>query len=110
MRHPSGPSIDSVKCSFMATIPAPVYMLKPGEDRVSILANRTLAIIGQDDGTFLVLVTDRDYQYDPSGEKQDIVYREAFASLQDAKAELEKQISLSLAAGLIHNILQHGPF
>jgi hypothetical protein len=55
-------------------------------------------------------VTDRDYQYDPSGEKQDIVFREAFTSLPEAKAELEKQINLSLAAGLIHNILQHGPF
>lgn len=93
----------------MATIPAPVYMLKPGEDRVSILVNRTLAVIGQNDGRFLVLVTDRDYEYDPSGGKQDVVYREAFASLQEAKAELEKQINLSLAEGLIHNILQYGP-
>jgi len=94
----------------MATIPAPVYMLKPCEDRVSIAVNRTLAIIGQDDGRFLVLVTDRDYQYDPGGEKQDIVYREEFAALQEAKVELEKQIKLSLEAGLIHNILQYGPF
>jgi hypothetical protein len=94
----------------MATIPDPVYMLKPSEDRVSILVNRTLAIIGQDKGKFLVSVTDRDYQYDSSGEKQDIVFREAFASLPEAKAELEKQINLSLAAGLIHNNLQHGPF
>jgi hypothetical protein len=94
----------------MTTIPAPVYMLKPGEDGVSILVNRTLAIIGQDDGRFLVSVTDRDYQYDPGGQKQDTVYREAFAALQGAKAVLEKQINLSLAAGLIHNNLQHGPF
>ena len=85
-------------------------MLKPGEDRKSILVNRTLKIIGQDDGKFLVSVTDRDYQYDPSGQTQDIVFREAFASLPEAKAELEKQIDLSLAAGLIHNILQYGPF
>ena len=85
-------------------------MLKPGEDGASILVNRTLAIIGQEDGKFLVLVTDRDYQYDPSGQKQDIVHREAFAALQEAKAELEKQINLSLAAGLIHNDLQYGPF
>jgi hypothetical protein len=98
------------KIIVMAAIPAPVYMLKPGEDRVSILVNRTLAIIDQDDGKFLVSVTDRDYQYDSGGEKQDIVFREAFASLSEAKAELEKQINLSLAAGLIHNILQHGPF
>lgn len=94
----------------MAAIPAPVYMLKPGEDGVSILVNRTLVIVGQDDGRFLVSVTDRDYQYDPGGQKQDIVYREAFTTLQEAKAELEKQIRLSLAAGLIHNILQYGPF
>jgi len=33
-----------------------------------------------------------------------------FASLPEAKAELEKQINLSLTAGLIHNILQYGPF
>lgn len=85
-------------------------MLKPGEDRVSILVNRTLAIIGQDDGRFIVSVTDRNYQYDPNGQKQDIVYREAFAALQEAKEELEKQINLSLAAGLIHNNLQYGPF
>lgn len=85
-------------------------MLKPGEDRASITVNRTLAIIGQDDGRLLVSVTDRNYQYDPSGQKQDIVYREVFASLQEAKEELEKQINLSLAAGLIHNNLQHGPF
>ncbi len=96
--------------SSMATIPDPVYMLKPSEDRVSILVNRTLMIIGQDNGKFLVSVTDRDYQYDSSGEKQDIVFREAFATLPEAKAELEKQINLSLAAGLIHNNLQHGPF
>jgi hypothetical protein len=94
----------------MATIPAPVYMLKPGDGPMQILVNRTLAIIGQDDGTFLVSVTDRDYEYDPSGEKQDLVFREAYASMQEAKAELEKQIGLSLAAGLIHNELQHGPF
>ena len=94
----------------MATIPAPVYMLKPGEDRVSILVNRTLTIIGQDDGKFLVSVTDRDYKYDPSGGKQDIVFREVFASLAEAKAELEEQINLALADGLIHNTLQHGPF
>jgi len=94
----------------MATIPDPVFMLKPSEDRVSILANRTLAIIGQDDGKFLVSVTDRDYKYDPSGGKQDIVFREAFASLPEAKAELEKQINLSLGNGLIHNTLQRGPF
>jgi hypothetical protein len=94
----------------MATIPAAVYMLRPGEDRESILANRTHAIVGQDDGRFLVLVTDRDYQYDPSGQKQDIVYRETFAELAEAKKELEKQINLSLAAGLIHNELQHGAF
>ena len=94
----------------MATIPAPVYMLKPGEDGVTILVNRTLAIIGQEDGRFLVSVTDRDYQYDSSGQKQDIVHREVFSALQEAKAELEKQIDLSLAAGLIHNNLQYGPF
>jgi|GEM_PF-5065580 len=94
----------------MAAIPAPVYMLKPGEDGASILVNRTLAIISQDDGRFIVSVTDRDYQYDPGGQKQDIVYREAFASLQEAQMELEKQINLSLATGLIHNELQHGPF
>jgi hypothetical protein len=55
-------------------------------------------------------VTDRDYKYDPSGGKQDIVFREAFASLPEAKAELEKQINLSLGDGLIHNTLQRGPF
>lgn len=77
---------------------------------MSILVNRTLAIVGQDNGEYLVSVTDRDYQYDPRGEKQDIVFREAFGSLSEAKAELEKQINLSLAAGLIHNTLQHGPF
>ena len=85
-------------------------MHKTHEDGVSIPVNRTLAIIGQDDGRFLVSVTDRDYQYDTSGQKQDIVYRETFAALQEAKAELEKQINLSLAAGLIHNNLQYGPF
>lgn len=77
---------------------------------MSILANRTLTIISQDDGKFLVSVTDLNYRYDPSGGKQDIVFREVFASLPEAKAELEKQITLSLADGLIHNILQHGPF
>jgi hypothetical protein len=94
----------------MTTVPAPVYMLKPSDDGVSIPVNRTLAIIGQDDGRFLVSVTDRDYQYDPSGQKQDIVYRESFVELREAIAELEKQIKRSLDAGLIHNNLQHGPF
>jgi hypothetical protein len=94
----------------MATIPDPVYMLKPSQDRVSILVNRTLTTIGQDNGKFLVSVTDRDYQYDTSGEKQDIVFREAFASLPEAKAELEKQINPSLAACQIHTNLQHGAF
>jgi hypothetical protein len=96
--------------SMMVTIPAPVYMLKPGDDQNSILVNRTLAIIGQYDGTFLVLVTDRDYEDDPRGERQDIVFRESYSSLQEAKAELDWQINLSLAAGLIHNTLHFGPF
>ena len=103
-------NLPRVKSSSMATIPAPIYMLKPGEDRVSILANRTLTIIDQGDGKFLVSVTDRDYKYNPSGENQDIIFRDAFASLPEAKAELEKQITLSLGDGLIHNILQQGPF
>lgn len=85
-------------------------MLRPGEDGLSILINRTLEIIGQDDGRFLVSVTDRNYQYDPSGQKRDIVHREAFATLKEAEVELEKQINLSLASGLIHNNLQRGPF
>jgi hypothetical protein len=89
-------------------IPDPVYMLKPDEERESILVNRTLEILDQDDGAFLVLVTDRDYQYDPGGQKQDVVFRETYASAEAAKSELEKQISLSLADGLIHNKLQHG--
>ena len=94
----------------MTTMPNPVYMLRPSEDRVSILVNRTLAVSVRDDGMFLVLVTDRDYQYDPSGQKQDVVFREAYGSLEEAKSELEKQISLSLADGLIHNMLQYGPY
>lgn len=60
-------------------------MLKPGEDRVSILANRTLAIIGQDDGKFLVSVTDRDYKYDPSGGKQDILFEKCSHHCQKLK-------------------------
>jgi hypothetical protein len=93
----------------MENIPAPVYMLKPAEDRESILANRTLAVTRQEDKNFIVLVTDRDYLYDPSGQKLDIVYRKTFSTLSEAEAELENQISLSLAAGLIHNELQYGP-
>ena len=76
------------------------YLLKPSGDSIAI--NRTSKVIG-DDGPFVVLVTDRDYQDDPSGQSQTIVFRESCDSIDDATAEAEIQVTLSLADGFIHN-------
>ena len=67
----------------MSTNPHTVYMLKPSGNSIAI--NRTIAVIGEGDGPFVVLVTDRDYQDDPSGQTQTIVFRESYGSINDAK-------------------------
>jgi len=77
------------------------YLLKPSGDSIAI--NRTVKIIGDEKGPFVVLVTDRDYQADPSGQSQTIVFRESYESVDDATAEAEIQVNLSLADGFLHN-------
>lgn len=79
----------------------PVYMLKLSEDSIAI--NRTIKTIGDGDGPFVVLATDRDYQYDPTGQSQTIVFRESYALIDDATAEAERQVHLSLTDGFIYN-------
>ncbi len=59
--------------------------------------------MGDGDGPFVVLVTDRDYQYDPSGQSQTIVFRETYGSINDATAAAEVQVNVSLADGFLHN-------
>ena len=76
-------------------------MLKLSGD--SIATNRTIKIIGDDDVPIVVLVTDRDYQDDPTGQSQTIVFRESYALIDDATAEAERQINLSLTDGFTHN-------
>lgn len=76
-------------------------MLKPSGDSIAI--NRTIAVIGEDEGPFIVLVTDRDYQDDPSGQTQTIVFRESYSSINDARSEIDRQVALSLKENFIHN-------
>lgn len=54
-------------------------------------------------GPFVVLVTDRDYQYGPSGQDQTIVFRQSYDFIDVAMAEVDKQINLSSAEGFIRN-------
>jgi hypothetical protein len=56
----------------MSTDPTIFYLLKPAGDSIAI--NRTIKVIGEGDAPFVVLVTDRDYQADPSGQSQTIVF------------------------------------
>ena len=77
-------------------------MLKPGAGD-SPTINRTIMVIGDGGGPFTVSVTDRDYQADPSGQSQTIVFRESYDSIDRAEREMERQVELSLAEGLIHN-------
>jgi hypothetical protein len=85
----------------MSTNPHAVYMLKPSGNSIAI--NRSIAIIGEGDGPFVVLVTDRDYQDDPSGQTQTIVFREGCGSISDARSEMDRQVALSLKEDFIHN-------
>jgi hypothetical protein len=85
----------------MSTNPHAVYMLKPSGNSIAI--NRTIAIIGEGDGPLVVLVSDRDYQDDPSGQTQTIVFRESYASINDARSEMDRQVELSLREDFIHN-------
>jgi hypothetical protein len=45
----------------MSTSPRAIYLLKPSGDGDSIDINRTIKVIGDGDGPFDVLVTERDY-------------------------------------------------
>ena len=76
-------------------------MLKPSRDSIAI--NRTIKVIGDGDGPFVVLVTDRDYQYDPTGQSQTIVFRETYELIEDATAAAEEQVNVSLADDFLHN-------
>jgi hypothetical protein len=85
---------------FAMTSPRVFYRIKPAGDSIAI--NRTVKIIGDGDGPFVVLVTERDYLDDPSGETQTLVFRQNCDSI-DATAVAEKQVELSLADGFLHN-------
>jgi hypothetical protein len=76
-----------------------LYMLKCGED--SLTVNRTIKLIGE--GPFVVLVTDRNYEVDPTGRSETVVSRNGYESIDDAVSELELQINLSIADHFIHN-------
>lgn len=73
----------------------------------SIAVNRTITVIS--DGSFVVLVTDRDYIADPSGESQTTVFREPYDSIDAAAAEVDVQVNLSLAHGFVHNRMSEVP-
>jgi hypothetical protein len=85
----------------MSTNPRTFYLLKPSGDSIAI--NRTIKVIGDDEGPYVVLVTDRDYQADPGGQSQTIVFRESYVSMDDATVEAERQVHLSLTDEFIHN-------
>ena len=90
------------KISAMSTAdPSTFYLLKPSGDSIAI--NRTIKVIGDGDGPFVVQVTDRDYQADPTGQSLTIVFRESYDSIDDATAEVEIQVDLSLADDFVHN-------
>ncbi len=87
-----------------------IYMYRLSAAGDAIVVNRTLAIIADETGPFLVRVTDRNYQYDPSGEEQTIIFDKSFGSIADAEAGRDRQIRLSLNEGFLHNIAQFPPF
>jgi hypothetical protein len=89
------------KISAMSTKQGIFYLLKPCGDSIAI--NRTIEVIGDGDEPFVVLVIDRDYQYDPSSQSQTIVFRETYDLINDATAAAEVQVSVSLANGFLHN-------
>ncbi len=76
-------------------------MLKSSGESIAI--NRTIKVIGDGDGPFIVLVADRDHLADPSGQSQTIVFRESYDSIDDARREVGRQVELSLAEDFIHN-------
>jgi hypothetical protein len=80
-------------------------MLKHSEDR--IVRNRTITIIG-DQKPFVVLATDRDYEDDPTGQSQTIVFRGTYDSIDDAEREMESQRELALTEGFVLNPWAHG--
>jgi hypothetical protein len=89
----------------MSTSPRAIYLLKPSGGGDSIVINRTVKVIGDGDGPFVVLVTDRDYVDDPSGQTQTIVFRQSYDSIDNATAAEQKQVELSLADGFVHNTI-----
>jgi len=86
-------------------------MLKPlkkepiGSQAEPIASNRTINVIDNADGSFAVLVTDRDYLNDPGGHSQTIVFNESFRSIDAAKVEVKRQVDSSRAEGFIDNKL-----
>jgi hypothetical protein len=87
----------------MSTSPRAIYLLKPSGDGESIAINRTIKVIGDGDGPFVVLVTERDYLDDPSGQTQTIVFRQRYDLIDDATAAAEKQVEWSLRDGFLRN-------
>jgi hypothetical protein len=87
----------------MPRSPRATYLLKPSGDGDSIEINRTIKVIGDGDGPFDVLVAERDYLDDPSGQTQTIVFRQRYDLIDDATAAAEKQVELSLRDGFLRN-------
>lgn len=89
--------------NILAMSSNPVYLLKGSEDSISI--NRTIKIVADEGKPFVVSVTDRDYQHDPSGQALTIIFQNYYGSIEDAATEVEKQVGLSLEEGFVHNRL-----
>jgi hypothetical protein len=68
---------------------------------------RMIKIIG-DQTPFVVSVTDLDFEDDPTGRSETIVFRESYDSIDDAERAKERQFELSLAEGYILNPYAHG--
>jgi hypothetical protein len=92
----------------MSADPINQYLYKLAEG--SIVSNRTISIIGEDDGSFIVQVTDRDYQYDPTGQAQTIGPRERYDSIDKAKEAAQKQFDDSIGDGFLENKIAGPPY
>jgi hypothetical protein len=83
------------------------YLLKASGDNIAV--NRTIAI-KDEVSPFVVLVTDRDYADDLTGESQTLIFTGSYYSLEDASNEAKWQFDLSIADGFLENNVQHPPY
>ena len=92
----------------MVTEPSAIYMLKTARDGDALEIIRTIKVVHDDGENFIIMVTDRDYLDDPSGQTQTIVFRESRHSIDIAEAEMKKWVTSSLSDGFVQNPYSEG--